>query len=48
MTDITKYKWKNRLILLETPNYTNEKYKKAKEIYQENIQEFHKRYLKLL
>lgn len=48
MTDITKYKWKNRLILLETPNYTNEKYKKAKEIYQENIQEFHKRYVKLL
>lgn len=41
-----KYKWKNRLLLIETPNYQNNKYKTSKEIFQENIKEFHKRYVK--
>jgi len=43
-----KYKWKNRLIVLLTPNYTNEKYKKSKKEYEINIKEFHKRYTKLI
>lgn len=41
-----KYKWKFRILLIETPNYINEDYKKAKKIYDDNIYEFHKRYLK--
>ena len=43
-----KYKWKNRLLLIETPNYQNARYKNSKEIFQENIKEFHKRYVKFL
>lgn len=45
---LNKYKWKNRLIYIETPNYQNENYKKTKEIYEKNIKEFHKRYVKLV
>ena len=41
-----KYKWKYRLLLIETPNYTSEMYKNAKSIYDDNIYEFHKRYVK--
>lgn len=44
----SKYKWKYRLLLVETPNYINENYKNAKNIYEENIKEFHKRYVKFL
>jgi len=36
-----------RLLLIETPNYTNNNYKKTKEIYNKNIKEYHKRYIKL-
>jgi len=43
-----KYKWKARIILVDTPNYQEDRYKKTKEIYQDNIKEFHKRYLKLM
>jgi len=46
--NLDKYKWKNRIILIETPNYQNEKYKETKGIYEINIKEFHKRYIKLL
>ena len=38
-----KYKWKYRILLIDTPNYTNEKYIESKNIYDENIYEFHKR-----
>lgn len=41
-----KYKWKYRILLIDTPNYTNEKYIESKNIYDENIYEFHKRYVK--
>ncbi len=44
----SKYKWKYRLLLVETPNYINENYKNAKNIYEKNIKEFHKRYVKFL
>ena len=38
--DLNKYKFKNRLLLVETSNYTNENYKKIKEFYQKHIKEF--------
>lgn len=43
-----KYKWENRLIIIDTPSYKNEDYIKSKLVYEKNIKEFHKRYIKLL
>ena len=43
-----KYKWKCRLLLLKTPDYKNKEYLRSKNIYQDNIKDFHKRYVKLL
>lgn len=34
-----------RILLVETPNYNNKKYLEVKQLYQENIKEFHKRYI---
>jgi hypothetical protein len=45
---LEKYKWKNRILLVETQNYTNEKYKDAKEKYNKNLKEFHNRYIKMI
>ena len=45
---LEKYKWRNRLIIIDTPSYKNEDYLKNKLIYEKNIKEFHKRYIKLL
>lgn len=39
---------KNRLLVIYTPSYKNEKYKLAKEKYEDNIKEFHKRFIKLI
>jgi hypothetical protein len=47
-TNIKKYLWKARLLLVETPNYTNENYKNTKAEYQKNIKDYHKRYIKLI
>ena len=41
-----KYKWKFRLLIIETPNYQNNNYIDAREIYESNIKEFHKRHVK--
>ena len=46
--NLDKYKWKNRIILVETPNYQNTKYIQTKEIYQDKIKEFHKRFVKMV
>ena len=46
--NLKKYKWKYRLLLIETPDYKNENYKLAKTIFEKNIKKFHKRYLKLI
>lgn len=46
--NLKKYKWKNRILLVNTPNYINSDYKKTKETYQKFIKRFHKRYIKLL
>ena len=43
-----KYKWKNRILLIKTPNYNNKKYRDIKNLYENNLQEFHKRYVKFL
>jgi hypothetical protein len=47
-TNIHKYQWKARLLLVETPNYTNDTYKKTKADYQKHIKDYHKRYIKLI
>ena len=43
-----KYIWKCRLLVLNTSNYTNQEYKNSKDIYQKQIKEFHKRFIKLV
>lgn len=44
----SKFLWKSRLIIINTPNYKHRNYMNSKSIYQKNIKEFHKRYLKLV
>lgn len=46
--NVNKYKWKNRLILVNTPNYINNDYKNTKELYMKNEYQFHKRFIKLI
>ena len=46
--DLTKYKWKCRILLLDTTCYRDSYYKRSKELYQEYIKEFHKRHVKLM
>ena len=43
-----KYKWKARLLVINTPNYKNKDYLLTKNIYQKYIKDFHKRFVKLL
>ena len=43
-----KYKWKARLLIVNTPNYKNKDYLLTKEIYQKFIKDFHKRFIKLI
>ena len=43
-----KYRWKCRVLLVKTPDYKNLKYKKAKNLYQTNIKQFHKRVVKMV
>ena len=45
---IKKYRWKCRVLLVKTPDYKNQKYKKAKKLYQKDIKHFHKRIIKLV
>ena len=45
---IKKYRWKCRVLLVKTPDYENQNYKKAKELYQKDIKHFHKRIIKLV
>jgi hypothetical protein len=47
-TNIKKYQWKARLLLIETPNYINNIYKNTKAEYQKYIKDYHKRYIKLI
>ena len=46
--NLTKYKWKCRILLLNTTCYRDSNYKRSKELYQEYIKEFHKRHVKLI
>lgn len=43
-----KYKWKLRILYIETPSYKDSKYIETKKIYEENIKLFHKYFLKLI
>ena len=43
-----KYKWKARLLIINTPSYKNKDYLSTKEIYQKYIKDFHKRFIKLV
>lgn len=45
---MNKYKWRNRILLIETSSYKDENYIKTKEIFEENIEEFHKYFIKVL
>ena len=45
---IKKYRWKCRVLLVNTPDYKNLKYKKAKALYQKEIKNFHKRIIKFI
>ena len=45
---LKKYKWKCRLLVINTPNYKNSEYKKTKIMYQKDIKKFHKRNIKLI
>ena len=46
--DFKKYKWKARLLVINTPSYKYKEYKLTKEIYQKYIKDFHKRFVKLV
>ena len=46
--DFKKYKWKARLLVINTPNYKYKEYLSTKEIYQKYIKDFHKRFVKLV
>ena len=43
-----KYLWKCRLLVLNTPNYNYQEFKRSKDLYQKDIKGFHKRYIKLV
>ena len=47
-TQINKYIWKNRILLVSTNSYKNKKYIEIKNEYENNIVEYHKRYIKLI
>ena len=46
--NLEKYKWKSRILFVNTPNFKEKLYQKVKKLYQSNIKEFHKRYVKLI
>ena len=46
--DLTKYKWKCRILLLDTTCYRDSDYISSKKLYQDNIKDFHKRHVKLM
>ena len=46
--NLEKYKWKCRILLVNTPSSKDKSYQKVKKIYQSKIKEFHKRYVKLI
>ena len=46
--DLSKYKWKCRILLLNTICYRDSNYKISKELYHKHIKDFHKRHVKLM
>ena len=43
-----KYKWKYRILLIDTDSYNNKNYIETKNKYNKNLYKFHKRYVKLI
>lgn len=43
-----KYKWKYRILLVETPDYDNKEYKEMRKIFEKYHKEFDKRFVKLV
>ena len=43
-----KYKYKLRILLVQTPSYKNSDYIKTRDKYEKYIKKFHKRYVKML
>ncbi len=48
MINLQKYHWNLRILLVETPNKSDIKYKTIKDEYQNNLQLFHKYYVKMI
>ncbi len=46
--NLDKYKWKLRILLVETPSYKDKDYLKTKDIFEKNMYNFHKRYVKMM
>ena len=45
---LDKYKWKLRILYIETPSYKDEKYIETKNNYEKNIKLYHKYFLKMI
>ena len=45
---LEKYKYKLRILLVQTPSYQENEYKKTKNKYEKYLKSFHKRYVKML
>jgi hypothetical protein len=43
-----KYKWKYRILLIETDSYKNKDYIETRNKYNKNLYKFHKRYVKMI
>ena len=46
--NLTKYKWKLRILLVSTPSRDNNEYKRTKKLYKKHLKRFHKRYVKMI
>lgn len=43
-----RHRWKNRVLLVETPNYKNDRYKQIKTKFNNNFSEYDRRYVKMV
>jgi|AntRauTorckE6833_2_1112554.scaffolds.fasta_scaffold47749_2 hypothetical protein len=45
---IEKHRWKLRFLRVNTPSYKDKRYQNTKKIYEDKINNFHKRYVKMV
>ena len=43
-----RHRWKNRVLLVKTPNYKNDRYKQIKTKFNNNFSEYDRRYVKMV